>query len=41
MPETPVNKDSQPRFGEYEIRFSKQLLLSPPAGDAISPEDLY
>jgi len=38
MPETTIHKNCEPRLLENEIRLASQLLMPPPAGDAMPAE---
>jgi hypothetical protein len=38
MPETAIYENSQSSLPKYEIRFAKNLLIAPPAGDAMPPQ---
>jgi hypothetical protein len=41
MPEAPVHEDHQPLLPEGEVRFSRELQMSPPSGDAFLTEELH
>lgn len=38
VPDAPINKNRQPDFPEYEIRFSEYCLMPPPTRDAMGAE---
>ena len=40
VPETAVHENRQPLGAKGEIRFAKQVPMTPPAGDAMPPENL-
>jgi len=41
MPETAVHKNGEPCFSKEEIRFAENLLMPPPASDAMETEQFH
>lgn len=41
MPETAVNEDGEPLFGENKIRFAEDFLMPPPTCNFVRPKKRY
>jgi hypothetical protein len=40
MPETSIQENGDPQFGQDHVRFPGQRVIAPPAGDPQAPENL-